>query len=89
MFCQFFVGLGSGRYPTHDPWNRAFTNEYCKTRFQLGGQPIAGKYKGILDGIQADQDFVRILFKPSRSLVNSNFSSTCFLISFLFLGSAD
>ena len=62
----FVLGLGSGLYPYDDPWERSFTKDYCKSRWALRGQPIAGGYRAILEGIQGDQDFIRILFSPSR-----------------------
>lgn len=62
----FVLGLGSGLYPYDDPWGRSFTKDYCKSRWALRGQPIAGGYRAILEGIQGDQDFIRILFSPSR-----------------------
>lgn len=71
--------LGTGIYPSHDPWNRAFSKTYCKMRYHLSGKAIAGPYVGILEGVQGDQDFIRILFKPSRVLANPIFSS-CFLL---------
>ena len=59
-------GPGTGRYPSHDPWNRPFSKDYCKSRWVLGGQLIAGGFTSVLEGIQGDQDFIRILFSPSR-----------------------
>lgn len=32
----------------------------------MAGKPIAGGYVGALEGIQGDQDFIRILFQPER-----------------------
>ena len=61
---MFLLGLGNGLYPYHDPWGRSFTKDYCKSRWALRGQPIAGGYRAILEGIQGDQDFIRILFSP-------------------------
>ncbi len=83
---KFFVGLGTGVYPSHDPWGRAFSKEYDKRRFQLSGQRIAGQYVGILDGVQGDQDYIRVMFKPSRSLVNSNFVTYILLFFSVVMG---
>ena len=66
MIHSLMLGLGTGRYPSHDPWNKPFSKEYCKSRWMLSGQPIADGYVSILDGVQGDQDFIRILFNPSR-----------------------
>ena len=64
--CFSGVGPGTGRYPSHDPWNRPFSKDYCKSRWVLSGQWIADGYTSVLEGIQGDQDFIRILFSPSR-----------------------
>ena len=57
-------------YPTHDPWGREFSQRYMPHRLALSGLPIAGPYRGVLEGVQADQDFVRVLFQPARFLDN-------------------
>lgn len=66
MGCFSGVGPGTGRYPSHDPWNKPFSKDYCKSRWVLSGQLIADGYTSVLEGIQGDQDFIRILFSPSR-----------------------
>jgi len=37
----------------------------------MGGQRIAGPYVGVLEGLQGDQDFIRVLMSPSRLLFGS------------------
>ena len=32
----------------------------------MAGMPIAGDYVAVLEGVQGDQDFIRILFQPAR-----------------------
>lgn len=80
MIHSLMLGLGTGRYPSHDPWNKPFSKEYCKSRWMLSGQPIADGYVSILDGVQGDQDFIRILFNPSRPLTQMG----PFMLIFLF-----
>ena len=71
------TGSGHGRFPTHDPWGKEFTKDYNKDRWKLGGQKIAGSFKGCLEGIQGDQDYVRAMMTPARFWANKN-SSKCF-----------
>ena len=57
--------LGSGKYPTHDPWDHEFSWEYDRSRFELAGQLFTDgqkNYKAVLEGIQSDQDYLRLLF---------------------------
>ena len=61
-----FVGFnhsGVGKYPHADPWGREFDDRYYPERKAHAGKPISKSgYKGVLDGIQADQDYLRVLF---------------------------
>ena len=59
------MGQGDGVYPETDPWGGEFKDRW---RASLAGQRIAGQYVSVLEGIQGDQDFIRILFNPSRSM---------------------
>lgn len=56
---------GTGVYPDVDPWGHNFPAR--SRRAAMAGKPIASGFVATLEGIQADQDFVRILFKPERS----------------------
>ena len=56
---------GDGVYPETDPWGGEFKD---RRRASLAGQRIAGQYVSVLEEIQGDQDFIRILFNPSRSM---------------------
>jgi hypothetical protein len=58
---------GEGVYPTHDPWGTPFSISYEKQRWKLGGQRIAGRYVGCLEGIQGDQDYIRTMMTPARA----------------------
>ena len=59
-------------YPTHDPWNVPFSRTYNPHRFELAGTLIGeipegnGGWKGVLEGIQSDQDFLRLMFNLRR-----------------------
>lgn len=61
---------GTGFYPTHDAWGRAFSKEYCKDRWRLGGQKICGQFVACLEGIQGDQDYIRTMMTPERTWVD-------------------
>ncbi|CAL1130239.1 unnamed protein product [Cladocopium goreaui] len=61
-----FEALSTGKYPRCDPWGRPFTAQYHPHRMRLAGKRIAGNYVGVLEAFQGDQDFIRILFSPSR-----------------------
>ena len=63
-----FIGWGTGCFPTTDPWGREFTKTFHPQRMKLGGKKICGDFVAILEAVQADQDFIRILFKPDRPL---------------------
>ena len=39
----------------------------------MAGRQIAGGYVGVLHGIQGDQDFIRILMNPTRSIAEAVF----------------
>ena len=74
------TGSGDGRFPTHDPWGKEFTKNYNKDRWKLGGQKIAGPFKGCLEGIQGDQDYVRAMMTPARFWANNSSISYNFLV---------
>jgi hypothetical protein len=59
---------GAGRYPTCDPFGVPFSADYHPHRHRLAGTAIAGGFLGILDGVQADQEFVRAMFTLQRIL---------------------
>lgn len=61
--------LGTGVYPTSDPWGTRFSRLYCPERLQLAGTRIAGHFVACLEGIQADQDFVRVVLRPDRTVM--------------------
>ncbi|CAE7332802.1 unnamed protein product, partial [Symbiodinium sp. CCMP2592] len=63
--------LASGRYPSTDAWGRLFSNEYEPLRWKVAGRPLAGGKCGILDGFQADLEFIKkivFLKRTSASL---------------------
>lgn len=61
------IDLGLGQWPSHDPWG----NELTGHRKAKAGKPIPKR--GILEGIQCDQDYLRLVFGlqtgPSRQQV--------------------
>ena len=68
------VGLGSGRHPSHDPWGKAFSMDYFPERYKVANQLLAGGFYGVLDGIQADQEFLKKIFHLQRPSDISVFS---------------
>ena len=67
-WCHPNICIGTGKYPRCDPWGRPFTAQYHPHRMRLAGKRIAGNYVGVLEAFQGDQDFIRILFSPSRCI---------------------
>ena len=65
--------LGSGYYPLYDPWNVPFSQQYQPDRFKLAGKAIcdvpdlSNVWRGVLEGAQADQDFLRVMFDLERT----------------------
>ena len=59
---------GSGIYPAHDPWGKAFSKSYHRKRWELRGKRIAGPYVGCLDAILGDQDYIKTILSPTRFL---------------------
>ncbi|CAJ1393633.1 unnamed protein product, partial [Effrenium voratum] len=49
----------NGVYPSCDPYGAEFSETYMPERYKLAGLALAGNYKFVLDGVQADQDYVR------------------------------
>ena len=47
-----------------DPWGRAFSRDYQPSRWRMAGRVlVASGFKAVLDGIQADLEFVKkVLF---------------------------
>lgn len=60
-------------YPTTDPWGKPFASDYHPDRMAMAGKPLPLGYRAVLEGIQSDQDYLRILFNlqtgPSRQRV--------------------
>lgn len=67
-FIEFILVWGKGEYPSLDPWGNSFSENHDLHRFHIAGTKIG--YFGILEGIQYDQDYLRILLNlrvgPSR-----------------------
>ena len=61
---------GSGLWPTCDWDGREFSDTYHPKWFQLGGMPLAGGggWRGVMDGVQGDQDFLHKLYAFKRNL---------------------
>ncbi|CAE7501413.1 NaCP60E [Symbiodinium sp. CCMP2592] len=59
--------LASGRYPTADPWGNVFSCSYEPARWKVAGEWLAGGKCGILDGFQADLEFIKKIFFLKRN----------------------
>ena len=59
---------GLGVWPSHDPWNRRFSEQYYPSRMKKAGQSLCGPFKAVLDGIQGDADFIAAMFLLNRLL---------------------
>lgn len=54
---------GDGKFPQQDPFGREFSPSYEPSRYKVAGKELASGFLGVLEGIQADQDYLRIIFK--------------------------
>ena len=73
-----FDTSGSGQYPYNDPWGTAFSMEYYPARFKVAGQPIGALgWRAVLEGIQSDLDYLRLLFGLNRTASHQNFCHYC------------
>ena len=79
---------GVGTFPSHDPWNKPFSREYFKDRWLLAGQRIAGNFVGCLEGIQGDQDYIRTMMTPERSLETNQYNYI-YICSFVYISTFD
>ena len=43
-----------------------FSKSYFPRRWRMAGMQIASDFVAVLEGLQGDQDFIRILFQPAR-----------------------
>ena len=69
-------------FPSADPWGRRFSSAYMPSRFELSGTPIAGGWRCVLDGFQADWEFHKLVFHLDRPLPIFFHGFLCGLINF-------
>ena len=62
--------LANGRYPSTDPWGHMFSSDYEPLRWKVAGRLLAGGKCGILDGFQADLEFIKKIFFLQRNLAS-------------------
>ena len=62
-----------------------FTNSYHKSRFEKAGKPLGDEhyYCGILEGVSADQDFLRELFGLTRHAARQQCCPYCPIIQWV------
>lgn len=63
---QMVCPTGSGVWPHADPWQRDFDESYHPKFWRKAGMLLADGWKGCLDGVQADQEFIHKVFKLQR-----------------------
>ena len=54
--------LGDGHHPHHDPFGRLFDDQYHPDLASLAGTEIIPSYKAVLEGIQCDQEYCKLIF---------------------------
>lgn len=70
MLLQIDLIPGAGIWPSHD-WNgKPFSPSHYPRWHKLAGTELAGGWRGILDGIQGDQDFLHKVFHFKRFMAN-------------------
>ena len=83
-------GLGTGKHPSTDPWGQPFSQTYNKHRYEVAGQPLCPNedgilWRGVMEGIQADQDFLRLMLHLNRTASHQHFCLYCDAIQWLSL----
>ena len=92
FFCALKTpnSLGTGRYPSTDPWGQPFSPNYNKHRYEVAGELLFPNedgivWRGIMEGIQADQDFLRLMLHLTRTASHQHFCLYCDAIQWLSL----
>ena len=58
---------GDGRHPSHDPFGRPFDGSYYPELASVAGSEIMpGGWTAVLEGIQADQEYCKLLFNLTQ-----------------------
>ena len=65
---QQHCSQGNGLWPTHDWDGREFSHNHHPRWFRLGGSELCGGWRGVMDGVQGDQDFLHKIFQFKRHL---------------------
>lgn len=55
-------------HPDRDPWDRPFSADYERGRWEKAGTRLAGPFTFVLDGVQGDADFVAAMFGLQRAM---------------------
>ena len=73
------LASGCGVHPYEDPWGKKFSKTYDKARFSKAGTAIGGNagYRGVFEGVSADQDYLRIIFNLSRGATHQAVCHYC------------
>ena len=68
--------LGDGHHPHHDPFGRLFDDQYHPDLASLAGTEIIPGYKAVLEGIQCDQEYCKLIFGLTTTTTENN-AATC------------
>lgn len=68
LFAVWLPCSGHGRWPERDPWGREFGESYMPEWAAKSNEPLAGPWRGCLDGVSGDQEWVHKTFTLKRGL---------------------
>ena len=61
-----FSAMTAGKWPSADPFGNPFSETYMPRWHALSGSWLADEWRGVLDGVQADQDWIFKTFRTHR-----------------------
>lgn len=64
---------GTGRHPYADPWGVPFSDSYWPDLYAAAGSQIAARWRGVLDGLQGDQEWLVGTLKPKSASVERHY----------------
>lgn len=63
---------GAGKFPASCPEGKLFTDLYFPEFAQVANQPLAGGWRGVLDGFHGDADYIHKTFRMKRRLASEH-----------------
>ena len=64
--------MTTGEWPDADLWGREFSEDYMPKWHRLSKTCLADGWRGVLDGVQADQEWIFKTLRTSRRLVSKS-----------------